>query len=298
MILAYQVNHLKCIGLTGLLLIPLLCNQSAFAVVYNLPPAIFGDNKSINAGDVLNVFDNGQVGWDFDAPSGSFVNIYGGTIGDNFNTDNATVAISGGDFGFFAWFTNSTIDMTGGSTSEDFLLRGESTMNMSGGSIGEVSAMSNSTLNLSGGFIGNYFTLWSGILNVSGGSVGHTLGVAGSNIVDAEINISGGSFGHIFVKDRGNAEINVLGSAFALDGVPIAGLVPGVPHIVSDREVTLTAVLADGSPYEFNLFTEFSEELEFDRVSSNTTISVVLIPEPTSLLLIVMASAGLLVRRR
>ena len=51
------------------------------------------------------------------------------------------------------------------------------------------------------------------------------------------------------------SNVNLLGSDFALNGTPIEGLVVGEAFPVTDRDVTLSGLLADGSPFSFDLNT-------------------------------------------
>ncbi|MDC0936009.1 hypothetical protein OAS39_06960 [Pirellulales bacterium] len=244
------------------------------AAVYNVPPDILGDFETIGTGDTLNVFDTGVVGNMFTAGSGSTVNIYGGSIGGDFFFVDSTVNIRGGEFGLLGGASVSNIEMSGGSIDIDFSLLSSSTMNMSGGSIGEFSRMRDSTLNLTGGSLLDFFSLQAGgVLNISGGSVGHSFAAQGG-------------------------VLNLSGTDFKLDGVPISGVVLGTPLTISEREVTLTAELADGAPYELNLFWKRQGDvLNHDLVHPGATITVTLVPESSTLLLAILAKVVLLQRR-
>ena len=66
------------------------------------------------------------------------------------------------------------------------------------------------------------------------------------------MNISGGTVGDNF--DAGlRSVINITGREFFIDGVEINGLVLDEPLTITDRNVTLSGLLADGQPFSFDL---------------------------------------------
>jgi len=139
------------------------------------------------------------------------------------------------------------------------------TVDMYGGSIGELRPYDTSTVNINGGEVHWSITTYnSSIVNIYGGSVTcHSLAVMDLST----LNIYGGNF------YSGNAPyfselstVNIYGYDFNYDGW------------------SLTGFLQDGSPFIFN-------ELAFDKYSHMN-----LIPEQATVLL--FAFAGLLIRKR
>ena len=66
------------------------------------------------------------------------------------------------------------------------------------------------------------------------------------------VNISGGTVGAEFDAFSGS-EVDLLGTEFLLDGVLLESLVAGEPFAITERDVTLSGVLADGTPFDFDL---------------------------------------------
>jgi hypothetical protein len=66
------------------------------------------------------------------------------------------------------------------------------------------------------------------------------------------VNLSGGAIGERLSAIAGS-EFHLFGSSFLLDGVAIANLVAGQMFVISDRDVTLSGRLADGSTFSFRL---------------------------------------------
>ncbi|MEM8494540.1 MAG: hypothetical protein AAF663_04040, partial [Planctomycetota bacterium] len=81
-------------------------------------------------------------------------------------------------------------------------------------------------------------------------------GTIGDNFeTDGVVNLTGGAFEGSF-EATANAQVNVFGTDFEVDSVPVAGLVAGVPTTIFARGgVPFTATLADGTPFEIDLNT-------------------------------------------
>lgn len=252
-----------------------------------------GDNFESLAAEIT--ISGGSVGDDFDAFLDSTVDITGGSLGHGANAfDGSTVNISGGSVGYrFSAFHGSTVNITGGSVGPSFDARDGSTVSISGGSVGEYfEAYGGSTINIAGGSIGSRFTALDGsAVNISGGAIGgNFLARDGSNITvtggsfdsfflvleGGAIAISGGSFGDEFIAFP-ESSVSLLGAQFLLDGVDItSALTLNDPFTIVDRDVTLSGLLADGSPFSFDLNSTnlFGEEDYFDP---NATLTVTLI---------------------
>ena len=140
-----------------------------------------------------------------------------------------------------------------------------------GGSVGQFfEAKSDSEVNISGGDVGIFFKAASGsVVHISGGNVDILFNAQPGSV----ININGGEVGEGFRAF--NSMINLFGRNFVLDGSPLNSLVIDDAFTIVDRDVILTGLLADGSPFSFNLA---SVESEFgDFFSSDTTLTVTLV---------------------
>ena len=122
-----------------------------------------------------------------------------------------------------------------------------------------------------GGQVGNNLEAVGAQVTISGGSVGSSFDANSGSVV----NISGGSVGADFDAYSGS-EVNLFGTEFVLDGVDITALLTvNDPNTITDRDVTLSGLLTDGSPFSFDLnSTNVSGQDYFDL---GATLSVTLI---------------------
>ena len=91
----------------------------------------------------------------------------------------------------------------------------------------------------------------------------------------SEVNISGGTVDDVFVFNaESGSMVNLMGTEFLLDGVLLDSLVAGEAFTINDRDVTLSGLLADGTPFEFDLnsTTNFFE----DSFAPDATLTVTL----------------------
>lgn len=220
--------------------------------------------RGLRIGQALNLSDGGILRSDFTTGIGSTVNIDGGEVGDRFTAE-----------------INSTVNISGGIVGNSFNAFSGSTVNISGGSIGVVSSVldksfianSGSTVNISGGVIGTKF-------KASSGSI---------------VNILGGNIGNAFVAFP-DSTVNLTGSSFILDGVDLtAGLTPDELFTITDRNVRLEGMLADGSPFSFNLSSNGNFNADFFHTTA--TLTVTLVPEPGALALLGVGGLAILRRR-
>ncbi|MEM9351497.1 MAG: hypothetical protein AAGA92_00645, partial [Planctomycetota bacterium] len=208
------------------------------------------------SGSVVNI-SGGEVGLLFDAESGSEVNISGGTVGDGFQAlSGSVVNISGGEVGLL---------FEAGSGSE---------VNISGGTVGGVvDALAGSVVNISGGTVGPGFDAFSGSeVNIRGGEVG----VNFNALSGSEVNLSGGTVGDDFDAFP-DSEVNLFGTEFFLDGVLLDSLVLGEEFTITDRDVDLTGVLADGSAFSFELNPFQVIGVTADSFAPDATLTVTLV---------------------
>ena len=128
---------------------------------------------------------------------------------------------------------------------------------------------------MTGGTVFGNVDAWNGsAVNISGGSVADGHGPSGRpNRLHA----------------HGDSEVNLFGREFMLDGTDITTrLNPNDPFVIDGRDVIFSGLLADGSPFSFDL----------ENFSPNATLTVTLVPEPAAFLLTMISVALLLGRRR
>ena len=267
-----------CIGMLALL-------DSAVLAQVNGP----GPSPSSSFDTVFNLPDD-------DPPlDGSFVGVGGVpgqttqiNIGDGSVIDRRFIANAG-----------SEVNISGGSVSTAFVAGSGSEVNLGGGTVvygfnESFVADSGSNVNISGGAVTTRFNARSdSLVNVSGGTFGDIFGIGPGSLV----NISGGIFDDFFIAQSGS-EVNLAGSEFYLDGVALTGLLPGQPVTITDRDVTLSGVLADGEQFSFDLNAVQSNLNDYFDPSSTLTVTIA-VPEPSSLTLIAMVlTMGFVQRRR
>ena len=191
----------------------------------------------------LSIFNRGVLGINFDANSGSEVNISGGTV-DNFFDANS----------------GSEVNISGGSVGTHFNAESGSEINISGGTVGDFfDANSDSKVNISGGSVGAGFRAFS----------------------ESAVNISGGLIGDNFHAFR-KSTINLYGREFILDGVSLgATLRIDNAFTINDRDVVLSGRLADGSAFSFDLNSSvFPPNTDQDFFRPDATLTVTLVSTP------------------
>ena len=126
----------------------------------NLPPdPDIGNDESISGSTQLNVADGGRVGFDFEANSGSEVNISGGTIGSSLGANSGSeVNISGGTLRNLGAGSGSVVNVNGGTVDIMEVLAlpfgifagSGSVVNISGGTIRENALSTAGEVNITG----------------------------------------------------------------------------------------------------------------------------------------------------
>lgn len=237
----------------------------------------------------------------------SVINVSGGRLGaDNggtdafetmFTSDNAVANISGGFVEEITAVGASMINMTDGSVGDGTRgvnLRDDSVLNLSGGTVARVSTAGGSGegpfVSITGGnVVGSVAVRDPGTAaHVSGGSVetisatnggrftilGGTVSEFATSATGSTANIAGGTIGALRALTA--STLNLFGREFLLDGVPVEGLVFGVPTEITDRDVTLSGLLADGTAFSFELHSENMAPVEFDWIHPDALLTVTL----------------------
>jgi len=245
-----------------------LSNVVAGDVINNTTPIPNGAVINLNGGSIA----AGTTFRATDFPNGFELNINAGFVGLDVEINNATINIAGGQVALGASnlvegvnnFSN-TIAVTGGEVGGFFQLRGNSTLEISGGRVESFGTLTSASATVTGGtfiFMDN-----NGVLNLSGGDVGT-------------------------FRALPNSVVNLSGTDFAIDGVPMTGLVLNTPFEVPNRNVTISGTLRDGSTFSNFLdsitpisqlnFGPFPTLADLEAVpgfaSRSSTINVILVP--------------------
>ncbi|MBX3435289.1 MAG: hypothetical protein KF847_18375 [Pirellulales bacterium] len=188
-------------------------------------------------------------------------------LGANFAVLNATLNVNSGTIGESLETVGSSINVSEGTIGGYFKAHGPGVVNVAGGSVGP------------------YFGIGSGTtLNVTGGAIGTNFSAAAGSVV----NIRGGRFGAEFVANAGS-QINLFGSNFAIDGAPLE-FNGSTMAIVAQRNVTLTGILADGTPFSYYLFTRRGTfGFSYFSPDAIVTVALAIVPEPATLVLVVIS---------
>ena len=187
------------------------------------------------------------------------------------------------------------VNISGGEVGTQFLAFGGSVVNISGGEVrGNFNAFDGSVVSISGGEVGSSFQALNGsVVNISGGEVGTQFGAFGGSVV----NISGGVVGDAFAAFDGS-EVNLLGSEFFLAGELIDASTLDGAFTISDRAVTLSGILNDGSLFSFDLNAIESSGNDFFAPGATLTVTVASVPEPSSALALLGLGGLTMLRRR
>ena len=247
--------------------------------------------------------DDGQIGNQFTAERGSIINISGGTFGDRFSA-NGTVNISGGSLDGRFNAIRGTVNISGGSVATirgiEFQASRGSVVNISGGTVGGpftgfhvrdgseanitggvvngvLLAHEDSTVTISGGTVAELFALEGSVSTMIGGSLNRLCAWHGI------VNIAGGSLDGV-IEARIGSQVNLFGSQFILDGIDITdSLTRGEPFTMASRDVTLSGLLNDGSPFSIDMNSRRAGyEDDFIDPSSQLTLTLMSVPEPST----------------
>lgn len=219
----------------------------------------------------------------------------GGSIGPNAVID-TDAQIDGGQVGVAAEFKEG-LRFNGGSIGDDALFRGYSSSNfdppvhITGGTIGD-RATFNPITQIDGGSIGEQATFWNAV-RFNGGTLGDNadfinapLEMTGGKLGDdaqvrRDTTITGGEIGERFTMPNGG-ELYLHGTEFYLDGVDIGSTLSlNDELLISDREVWLTGVLDNGTPFDLFLSDDANNQGVTDYFRFNSYITIRLTDGPT-----------------
>ena len=202
-----------------------------------------------------------------------------------------------------------TLNLSLGADLVDYFTAVDSILNIDGGSIGKGLKTYGTLVDITDGAVGEYFSARAGsTIHISGGQVAHGMilvessaritggDIAGLDVVSNSIaDIFGGSIEEI--DARSDSIVNLTGQSFILDGVDITpSLTPGSRLTITDRDVILEGLLADGSPFSFNL--ETTNPALSNNFAATATLTVTLVPEPGTVAILGVGGLAILRRRR
>ena len=223
--------------------------------------------KGLRPGRTMTVRGDGSLGSDF-AVVGGTLNVESGHVGDRLEVANGQVNLSGGVIGdSLSALGDSVVTVSGSASVASMTAWRRSIVNVEGGSVeGELKVSEQGRVFVSGGSVDRLFAVRARKITISGGSIRSALiersrveitgGVFEDTITFADsgtvVAIAGGDFqGN--VRSYSGTVVDLAGTEFAIDGSPITGLVIGEPFEVTARDVTLSGVFADGTPFSFDL---------------------------------------------
>ena len=239
----------------------------------------------LHAQDVINLLPGDEIADGTRIADGTIVNVLGGEIGLGVDLTDGVLNIESGQVAIGAssiatGFTNegNQVNVSGGDVGGFFQFENQTELNVTGGQLNSFGVFSGSTANITGGTVTRFPDIFtSGTVNISGGDV-------------------------FAIRVFSGGEVNLFGTEFALDGNPIENLVLDEEFIVTNRNVTLSGILADGSFIETDLNTQFGNFSgnNPDGAATGATVTVTLVnavPEPSAMLLLALACAPLATRR-
>ncbi|MBA4107108.1 MAG: hypothetical protein C0485_15290 [Pirellula sp.] len=268
----------------------------------------------------LNVL--GGYAWSVEAWTGSQLNVSAGLV-NGANLLGGRGVMSGGQAHTWSLFAQSHLEMSGGVVTQIFTAGSDSAPDpdsaefiMTGGAVGLLDATGN--VIIQGGSIDDMVFRGAGFVELTGGSIGNDFEVGyvvfgafpddptGETVVGrgGRVTVRGGSIGERMVLYKGKtldysggvigdaiqaregSQVNIRGSHFFIDGVELTLPASG-ELLITQRDVALTGLLADGEPFRFDLH---SQPGLGDYFSPDATVAIMLIPEPRS----VVAAAALM----
>lgn len=247
-----------------------------------------------DAGDGLRIVDSsvkvagGALGSGLSVLGASELDVSAGSIGDNLAVYGGMVNVSGGAIGDgLSGYGQSMLSISGGSVGS--VLTAHSSVEMTGGVVARVSATDGSVGRITGGTVAGRLSVVSGSRVEIGGSaevsntlfldsVGEALLTGGTvtgavEVVNGTLTITGGAVQGAVIA-RHDGVVQVHGTSFAIDGVEIDFLELYTAFEFTDRNVTLSGMLTDGSAFSFDLNSAYSPGNDY--FDSTATLTLVL----------------------
>ncbi|WP_432798482.1 hypothetical protein [Poriferisphaera sp. WC338] len=224
------------------------------------------------------------------------LNLNGGTIDSNFVTfNNASVNVTAGTFNaLYQTIDDVQSHITAGIFNAKLELKGQSITTIEGGTFhSNVLMRVKANLDVTDGtfnaLLGNSSS--NKPLNFSGGTIASTGKLLST--ANGSVQVSGGTIDGIIYTTK---KTNFIGSNFTLDGIPIADLSHIPTEITERNNAVLAGILADGSAFSYTL-NSIIDDASVDYAADDATITVTLIPEPTTAILLSLSTLPLFTRR-
>ncbi len=225
---------------------------------------------------------------------------------DGFGVDSGELNFSDGFTGGIQ-VTSGRANQSGGYVASGFVREGAA-YNISGGTLGMLESAGGQIV-MSGGILDGSVRLgtdpFEGVstaeptrFTIVGGEM-----ISGIFIVYPETIVevkAGFDFGRLdLVEVWNDAEFGLFGNSFMIDGTPVDGLQPGEPFEVTQRNVTLSGLYQNGTPFSVVLSSDDRPDFGIMSVLPGGRVFITLeIPEPSTAILAVGLIAGLAMRRR
>ena len=219
--------------------------------------------STVQALQVVNLFPGDEIIDGTDIETGATVNVLGGSIGLGvdlsdgvLNVQSGSVALGAGSIATGFTNSNNMVQVSGGSVGGFFQLTNNTQLDVSGGQLESFGVFTGSSANITGGVVTRFPDIFaSGVVNISGGNV-------------------------FSVRVFSGGEVNFFGTEFFLDSEPI-DLTLNEEFVITDRNVTLTGILQDGSSIETSLNTSFGGFFSSnpDGAAATARVTVTLVPD-------------------
>ena len=285
----------KSFSLAFLLVFLIACNYCVFAdgrVVIITDGLSHEINNDVYKDKIV------KLDYEVDNSPGTHIDVLDGAVLDTlYAWSNSSFTMSSGSAMNLAGFQDSTISLEGG-VAEFMGAYGNSIMKMSGGSAKHITVNGTSFFSMTGGSTGytglDFRATEYSNVNISGGIFGGRITVLNDSIAT----VSGGSMPAL--RTRHNGIIRLEGTGFEVDGVPLENGdrlsdFGTLVELRSNGDIRdyykgqISGYLADGSALDIPYYI-------FNKGFYEGTGDIIIVPEPTSLLL--LGLGGIMLRRK
>jgi hypothetical protein len=261
--------------------------------------AMDGAMVNISGGTVGNVVDiiratvnvsGGTLSGGVNVKSGSTLNVSGGSVGNATMSNGASLNLSNGTL-VTGGATASTVSITGGEITNTFNFGAGTVGTIAGGTMdGVVEALNGSTVSITGGQFkstlspdfGSHTTITGGTL-LKGLNMRGQVTVSGNPLLagftvanSGDLKIAGGTFTGVR-RMMASGEVDLYGSQFLLNNVPVSGLALNQPFTLTTRAgMTLSGLLASGAPFSFVLNFTNPQSNDFFSTTGKLTLTLIL----------------------